>query len=166
MRSGKIMFGIDVAAPGLKQFIFRVQQVEQAALADLELLLVSATRFLDRHAVLPQEIKLLLQLGHIVVSNCQNHAYVAANLVALISGSIQALEVLLHPRTIRPAAEQVPVHHHLGCGVAVLARNPANIAVAHLGKAKIHSGLVSCLARVKVVAGSAHVFHRRQNGRM
>jgi hypothetical protein len=91
---GEVVLGIAVGAARLEQFVLAVEQVEQAALADVELFAIGIARLLDGKLVLVQVGQLLGQLAGVVEGDGDVLAYVAAGLVAQVLGDVVLFGVL------------------------------------------------------------------------
>ena len=109
----QIGVGVDLGAACVEVFVLRIEQIEQGALADIELVTVSGTGFLDQADLTDDERQLLVQPFGFVVGNLQGLAPVAAGFFAQIERHVLAFAELAVARRVRTAVEQVVVEAQL-----------------------------------------------------
>ena len=106
-----VVFGIGQCAAGLVELVLGVQQVQQRALTDIELLLICLARFGRGELVLCQQRDLAGQAFGVVVGNLAGLPDVAASLVPQVKCTVEFREVLFGTRPVRATPEQVVVQH-------------------------------------------------------
>ena len=117
MRDQQVIVGVRIGALGLEEFVLGVEQVQQGALADIELLAIGIVRLFRGKLVLIEVAQLLGQLAGVVVGDGHGLSHVAADLVAQVLGDIDLVGILAGTRLIGEAIEQVPGQQHLGRAV-------------------------------------------------
>ena len=157
--------GVDEGAAGLEVLVLRIQQIEQRALADVELLPVGVARHLGREVVLIEEAELLVQALDVVEGNRQRLAHVAASQLLQLARLGALLHRLALTRLIGAAPVQVVVQHHLGHGVARAAGHVVQVAAPALAQTKIDPRPERGLARLDLAAAGAHVLKSGVDGR-
>ena len=156
----EIHVGIHRSAPRIEQFVFGIEQVEQGALADVELRLVGIPRLLDRAHLQVEVGKLGAQALDIVVGNRQRLAGIAAGLVAQVHGEILAFGIYGLARHVGAAIEYVVAEDDFR-GVVLARADGALIVVGGLvAHAQVEPGLKPGTPEFEVMLRGFEVFHR------
>jgi hypothetical protein len=153
----------ECAACGVS-LVLGVQQVQQAALADVELLAVGVSRTLNGRRVATLCVQLHRQFGGVVEGDHGVLASVSAGLVARIHGLAHGLLLLPNAGAVGTAVEQVPVQQqfHRCIGFAVF--HPAQVFAASHAGAGAHLRLQRRAAGRMAGASSTHAFNASSNG--
>ena len=109
----QIVLRIDQGTLGIEQLVFGVQQIQQRALTDLELLLVGDANLGSGEHMFTQEGRLLTQTGHIVPGDRQLLLEVAAGVITHILRRITLGDGLAQACLVGTAAIQVVGQHQL-----------------------------------------------------
>jgi hypothetical protein len=132
---------VRIGAARGEQFVLCVEQVEQAALADVELLAVGVARLLDRQHVAVQRFELLGELARVVEGDRRALARVAASLVTQVGGLVHDVGGLTDARPVAAAVVEVPFQHDFGAGVAPLVGDAVQMAARAAAQARLHARL-------------------------
>jgi hypothetical protein len=137
----QVCFGVGVGPFGGVDLVLGVQQVKQAALANVELLTIGIARLFDRQGVAIQVDQLLGEFSGVIERNDRSLARIAACLVAQVAGLVQHTDLLPNARLIAAAVVQVPIHHDLGRGVVALVAHTFKVVPHAATQARFHAWL-------------------------
>lgn len=155
-----------IAASGREQFVLGVKQVEQGALADVELVAIGVARLFHEADLNVEEGHLLAQALDVVVGDRKRLPRVAAGLVAQIDGEVAALNVLPFAGAVRTAVEQVVGQHHLGHVVDAVADDVQRVLGVVGARPEIEAGRVGGAAHGDVVFGGLDILLGGEHARV
>ena len=159
----QLVLGIGVAAARAVDLVFGIEQVQQAALADFELLAVGVARALDGHHIALEEAQLLVELDAVVVGDGGRLSHVAAAAVAQVGRLRHEVGELAAARPVGAAVKEVPGHQQFDRAVAAPVGHAAEVAAFRGARAGLearleHAALAFGLRtqRTQVLDGRAH----------
>ena len=130
IRDAQVVFDVHECASRRVKLVLGIQQVEQRALADVELLAVGVTRAVDRLHIAFESALLFGQAADVEKRDAGGLACIAAGLVTQVGGLVEQVRVLAHPSLIGATVEQVPVQHDGAGDFALLVFDTVEVAAA------------------------------------